>query len=72
MKLRAGPEADALRGERAKRTGALSALWLRLEVWRDRRRKRRMLMAFSDKQLKDIGISRCDAMGEYSKPFWRL
>jgi len=31
-----------------------------------------MLMAFSDKQLKDIGISRCDAMGEYSKPFWRL
>jgi uncharacterized protein YjiS (DUF1127 family) len=39
--------------------------------WRRRARERRHLAAFSDTMLKDIGISRADAMAEFDKPFWR-
>ncbi|MDA1324273.1 MAG: DUF1127 domain-containing protein [Proteobacteria bacterium] len=43
----------------------------RLADWQDRRIGRRHLMGLDDRQLKDIGISRCDAENEYRKPFWR-
>jgi uncharacterized protein YjiS (DUF1127 family) len=36
-----------------------------------RRRSRRQLLALSDHMLKDIGISRADAVCEGDKPFWR-
>ena len=39
--------------------------------WRRRARERRHLAEFSDAMLKDIGISRADAMAEFDKPFWR-
>ena len=34
-------------------------------------KQRRALGQLTDEQLKDIGISRADAMREASKPFWR-
>ncbi|MER9231800.1 DUF1127 domain-containing protein [Mesorhizobium sp. M0622] len=36
----------------------------------DRRRSRLVLLEMSDDQLKDIGISRCDAHREGLRPFW--
>lgn len=33
--------------------------------------QRKMLAQMSDHMLKDIGISRADALHEASKPFWR-
>jgi uncharacterized protein YjiS (DUF1127 family) len=47
---------------------ALMELWGK---WRRRARERRHLAEFSDAMLKDIGISRADAMAEFDKPFWR-
>ena len=42
-----------------------------LEGWAERRRQRRALLALSDHQLKDLGISRREAEREGSKPFWQ-
>jgi len=36
-----------------------------------RHRSRRELLQMNDCMLKDIGISRADALWEASKPFWR-
>ena len=40
-------------------------------IWHERARERRQLMELSDHMLRDIGISRSDAIGEAEKPFWR-
>lgn len=54
---------------------AVGAALLRpLEIamqWQDRARERRQLLQMSDRLLKDIGISRVDAVHEADKPFWR-
>jgi uncharacterized protein YjiS (DUF1127 family) len=59
------------------RTGAtspsripLSFVKHRLLEWRRRLRSRRDLMNLSDTELRDIGLSRCNAEFESSKPFW--
>jgi uncharacterized protein YjiS (DUF1127 family) len=49
----------------------LGDLYLLLERWVERRRQRRALLELGDALLKDIGISRADALREASKPFWR-
>ncbi|RVD40525.1 DUF1127 domain-containing protein [Mesorhizobium sp. M4A.F.Ca.ET.020.02.1.1] len=36
----------------------------------DRRRGRLALLEMTDEQLKDIGVSRCDAHREGLRPFW--
>lgn len=36
----------------------------------ERRRSRLVLLEMTDDQLKDIGISRCDAHREGLRPFW--
>jgi uncharacterized protein YjiS (DUF1127 family) len=51
---------DALR-----RTGAL------LREWRRRSRDRAELANFDDRMLRDIGLTRVDALFEINKPFWR-
>ena len=38
--------------------------------WREVRKQRRALLALSDHLLRDIGISRADAVQEASRPFW--
>jgi uncharacterized protein YjiS (DUF1127 family) len=43
----------------------------RLDTWIERHRQRNSLLELNDALLKDIGISRADAVGESRKPFWR-
>ena len=38
--------------------------------WRCRHRERRALMALDDRLLRDIGITRAQALEEANKPFW--
>jgi len=52
-------------GETVRRMVAL------IQLWRQRLRARRELMARSDRELRDIGITRSDAHQEADKPFWR-
>jgi len=42
-----------------------------LASWASRSRERNLLAQMSDADLKDIGVSRYDAMMEIQKPFWR-
>ena len=57
------------------RAGVLHQLWATmasaLGEWRRRLRDRRALAAMSDRSLRDIGITRFDALQEAHKPFWR-
>ena len=42
-----------------------------LYLWQRRLRDRDMLLHMSTAQVKDIGLSRADALQEAEKPFWR-
>ncbi len=42
-----------------------------LLLWHERARQRRRLLQLDDRMLKDIGVSRADAVREASKPFWQ-
>jgi len=42
-----------------------------LATWASRSRERTLLAQMSDAELKDIGVSRYDAIMEIRKPFWR-
>jgi uncharacterized protein YjiS (DUF1127 family) len=50
---------------------ALASVATTLFAWRERARQRRALGDLSEWDLHDFGVSRCDAVGEASKPFWR-
>ena len=43
----------------------------RFAEWRERYDQRKTLAAMNERMLKDIGITRSDAIRESSKPFWR-
>ena len=49
----------------------LGALLARLREWCAVYRQRRVLLRLDDAMLKDLGISRVDALQEGHKPFWR-
>ncbi len=42
-----------------------------LRRWHERARQRRQLAQLDDDRLRDIGISREQALAEARKPFWR-
>jgi len=42
-----------------------------VETWRRRARSRRELMARTDQELRDLGITRHDVSHEVAKPFWK-
>lgn len=42
-----------------------------IAVWAERHRERRALEAMPDYMLRDIGVSRADAVNEAEKPFWK-
>lgn len=52
-----------------------SGLWAQLgetfQVWRDRRRQRRELTLWTERDLHDVGVSWSDIVYEAEKPFWR-
>jgi uncharacterized protein YjiS (DUF1127 family) len=37
----------------------------------ERQRERRMLLALDERMLRDVGITRADALREGGKPFWQ-
>jgi uncharacterized protein YjiS (DUF1127 family) len=41
-------------------------------VWLRRSQTRRRLAELEDRELRDIGVSRAQALDESKKPFWRL
>jgi uncharacterized protein YjiS (DUF1127 family) len=51
--------------------GWLRALIARLSHCRQIQREREQLLALTDRELRDIGISRADAIHEARKPLWR-
>jgi uncharacterized protein YjiS (DUF1127 family) len=62
-----------IEGQRRRRTlaaGLIAAFDLLCD-WTERNRQRRALLSLSDTMLRDIGISRADAMMEGEKPFWK-
>jgi len=42
-----------------------------LQVWRQRRRQRRDLSRWTERDLHDVGLSWSDVVFEAEKPFWR-
>jgi uncharacterized protein YjiS (DUF1127 family) len=52
-----------------------AGLWAQLgetlQVWRDRRRQRRELTLWTERDLHDVGVSWSDIAYEAEKPFWR-
>ena len=66
--VRSDAESRSL-GQRIK-LAASAVLELAL-VWQDRSEQRRALAALTDHQLKDIGLSRADAVRETMKRFWQ-
>jgi len=42
-----------------------------VELWQRRAQERKLLSAFDDRLLRDIGLTRVDAARECAKPFWR-
>jgi uncharacterized protein YjiS (DUF1127 family) len=51
--------------------GLLARLTETFHVWRDRRRQRRELAQWTDRDLHDVGLSWSDIAHEAEKPFWR-
>jgi uncharacterized protein YjiS (DUF1127 family) len=49
----------------------LVAASAQIRCWYNVYRQRHALLALNDAMLKDIGLSRVDALAEGSKPFWR-
>jgi uncharacterized protein YjiS (DUF1127 family) len=50
---------------------ALRRLAAMIGEWRRRARSRRELLAFDERMLRDIGVTRIDVQYEAAKPFWR-
>jgi uncharacterized protein YjiS (DUF1127 family) len=59
------------RQQRRPRQHALRRVWRRLKCWHERARQRRQLAGLSDRALRDMAVSRVDALREAEKPFWR-
>jgi uncharacterized protein YjiS (DUF1127 family) len=51
--------------------GALArAVWHQFKRWHELASQRRQLASLSDAALKDLGLSRADALQETERPFW--
>ncbi len=60
---------------RSFKVAGLKVFWAKLSkvvrLWYQRDRQRHELARLSPAMLKDIGLSRSDALEEYAKPFWK-
>jgi uncharacterized protein YjiS (DUF1127 family) len=61
----------ALRSPARPRPGIIARSVALLELWAERMRERTQLARLSDRDLHDIGLSRCDVDHLLAKPFWR-
>lgn len=61
----------AAQGWRAKLARQTQAIAARLWLYRRRRRERAQLLALTERERRDMGITRIDAIREAEKPFWR-
>jgi uncharacterized protein YjiS (DUF1127 family) len=52
-------------------SGLFTQISEKLHVWRERRRQRRELAQWTDRELHDVGLSWSDVAEEAEKPFWR-
>ncbi len=68
--FRARTERPHRRGFVSRLVVVLHSIVMQIERMLERRRGRLALMEMTDDQLKDIGISRCDAHREGIKAFW--
>ena len=47
-------------------------VWLRTAVlWRETAKQRKALLELDERLLRDIGVSRAEAIAEADKPFWK-
>jgi uncharacterized protein YjiS (DUF1127 family) len=49
----------------------LARLGETFHLWRERRRQRRELAQFTERDLHDVGLSWSEMVYEVEKPFWR-
>lgn len=63
--------AAAARDRHVSLPGRLAAASRLVSFWRERALTRGSLLELNEHMLKDIGVSRSDAMREGMKPFWR-
>jgi uncharacterized protein YjiS (DUF1127 family) len=52
-------------------SGLLAQIGETLHVWRERQMARRELARWTERDLHDVGVCRCDIINELEKPFWR-
>jgi len=52
-------------------SGLFAQISEKLHVWGERRRQRRELSRWTDRDLHDVGLSWSDIIEEAEKPFWR-
>jgi uncharacterized protein YjiS (DUF1127 family) len=52
-------------------SGLFAQISEKVHVWRERRRQRRELAQWTDRELHDVGLSWSDVAEEAEKPFWR-
>jgi uncharacterized protein YjiS (DUF1127 family) len=65
-------DGDAPPAARPRRAGLWTRVLALLALWVRRESGRRQLLAMSELQRRDIGITRLDVCREVDKPFWRL
>lgn len=53
------------------RLGLLARIFERLLLWQERAAQRHALAGLDDRMLKDVGLTRAQALHEAGKPFWR-
>jgi uncharacterized protein YjiS (DUF1127 family) len=64
-----GEFADVGSSERS--VGLAARLQSLLKTWQQRAHERLELSRMNERELHDMGISRVDALVEYTKPFWQ-
>jgi uncharacterized protein YjiS (DUF1127 family) len=52
-------------------TGVLARIGKTIHLWRERRRTRRELTQWNERDMRDVGISWSGIALEAEKPFWR-
>ena len=56
----------------ARAHAGLKLLRVQLRVWQERSAGRRELRGLTDRDLRDIGVTRSEAEAEARKPFWQV